>query len=69
MVGIEVCCEVLPGGVCGLDERELSGAGPVLALLLAGDGVVDVLETLEVDETGDVCSGRCRYRVSARGVA
>ena len=37
-------------------------AGEVFELLLSGDGVVDVLEVLEIDESMDVVFGSVRAR-------
>ncbi len=45
--------EVVPGGVGGFDERDLFLTGEVFQVFLAGDGVVDVLEALVIDEAVD----------------
>jgi hypothetical protein len=47
----EVGGEVFPGWVVGFDERDFFFAGEVLQVFLAGDGIVDVLESFEVDKT------------------
>ncbi len=61
--------EVLPGGVVALDQLDLLLACEVLELRFAGDGVMDVLEELVVDESVDrVSGGVCAGVGSAMGV-
>ena len=43
-----------------LDESDLLSAVAVFAFLLPGDGVVDVLKAIELDEAVDVVSGYVR---------
>ena len=51
--GVGGCCEVDPGWVYSGDQRELFSPCEVLEIFLAGDCVVDVLETFDIDEAMD----------------
>jgi hypothetical protein len=55
--------EVSPGGVVLHDEGDLLNAQPAFDLGFAGDGVLDKLEALEVDQPIDAVSGGKRVRV------
>jgi hypothetical protein len=43
--------QIFPGWVGGFDESDLFLTGEVFQVFLACDGVLDVLESLKVDET------------------
>lgn len=48
---LPVLAEVLPGGVSGLDQRQLLLATPAFELLFAAYGLIDILKGFEPDKT------------------
>src|SRR5207247_8836492 len=50
--------QVFPGGVDVFNQSDLAGSTPALDLLLAGNGLTNVLQLLEVDQPSDVVLAR-----------
>src|SRR5438034_10770240 len=50
--------QVFPGGVALFNQSDLAGSNPALDLLLAGNGLTNVLQLLEVDQPSDVVLAR-----------
>src|SRR5580765_4573538 len=49
-------CQIRPGTIAGFDQLDLTRSHPSFDLFLAGNGLTDVVELFEVDESSHAIS-------------